>query len=140
VPYSTSQEVYDTIGQIFERAVEDHHLGPAAQASGTCLQLRYTDPDAVITADFPNRKVHFGDDTGTPTPTVTLISPAALGNRYWLGRLNLTVALAKRDITSKGPVTKILKLVPLTKPLFASYEAILREQGRLDLLQDAGIK
>lgn len=38
------------------------------------------------------------------------------------------------------PQAKILKLVPLTKPLFASYEALLREKERKDLLDEAGVK
>jgi len=50
------------------------------------------------------------------------------------------MALAKREVRSKGQVAKILKLVPLTKPLFASYEALLREKERKDLLDEAGVK
>jgi len=73
-------------------------------------------------------------------PDVTLESAAAYGNKYWLGKLNLTMALAKREVRSKGQVAKILKLVPLTKPLFASYEALLREKERKDLLDEAGVK
>jgi hypothetical protein len=104
------------------------------------LQLRYSDPDSVITCDFPNRKVYFGEPPEGLEPDVTLESAAAYGNKYWLGKLNLTMALAKREVRSKGQVAKILKLVPLTKPLFASYEALLREKERKDLLDEAGVK
>jgi len=31
-------------------------------------------------------------------------------------------------------VAKILKLVPLTKPVFPRYKALLEEQGRTDLV------
>jgi hypothetical protein len=35
---------------------------------------------------------------------------------------------------AKGPVAKILKMVPLTKPVYPRYEALLESQGRSDLL------
>jgi hypothetical protein len=38
---------------------------------------------------------------------------------------------------AKGPVAKILKLVPLTKPIFPRYRAMLEESGRQDLLEAA---
>jgi hypothetical protein len=36
---------------------------------------------------------------------------------------------------AKGPVAKILKLVPLTKPIFPRYRKLLEEAGRKDLLE-----
>ncbi len=46
----------------------------------------------------------------------------------------MTVALARGQIKAKGPVAKILKLVPLTKPVFPRYRAQLEQQGRADLI------
>jgi hypothetical protein len=48
----------------------------------------------------------------------------------WRGDYNLAVGLAKGEVKAKGPVNKILKLVPLTKPLFPMYrEAIAEKDG-----------
>ena len=44
------------------------------------------------------------------------------------------MALARGQITADGPVAKILKLVPLTKPVFPRYRAQLEAQGRTDLV------
>ena len=51
-----------------------------------------------------------------------------------LGQVNVTVALARGQIKASGPVAKILKLVPLTKPVFPRYKALLEAQGRDDLV------
>jgi len=45
------------------------------------------------------------------------------------------VALARGRIRAKGPVAKILKLVPLVKPVFPRYRAMLEERGRSDLIE-----
>jgi hypothetical protein len=45
-------------------------------------------------------------------------------HRFWRGEYNLAVGLAKGQVKAKGPVNKILKLVPLTKPLFPIYKEL----------------
>ena len=55
---------------------------------------------------------------------------ADTAHRFWLGKVNVTVALARGEIKAKGPVAKILKLVPLTKPVFPRYKAQLEAEGR----------
>jgi hypothetical protein len=67
-------------------------------------------------------------------PEVVMSMEADTAHRFWLGKVNVTVALARGQIKAKGPVAKILKLVPLTKPVFPRYKAQLEAQGREDLV------
>jgi putative sterol carrier protein len=60
---------------------------------------------------------------------------ADTAHRFWLGKVNVTVALARGQIKAKGPVAKILRLVPLTKPVFPRYKAQLQAAGRGDLAE-----
>ena len=41
------------------------------------------------------------------------------------------------QMKAKGPVAKILKLVPLVKPVFPKYKAMLEKDNRDDLLKAA---
>jgi hypothetical protein len=68
-------------------------------------------------------------------PEVTMQMDADTAHRFWLGRVNVTVALARGQMKARGPVAKILKLVPLVKPAFPLYEEQLRAAGRTDLLE-----
>ena len=74
-------------------------------------------------------KVDFG-----PTemePEIVMSMEADTAHRFWLGKVNVTMALAKGQMKAKGPVAKILKLVPLVKPVFPRYQAMLeKEAGR----------
>ena len=60
-------------------------------------------------------------------PEVVMTMDADTAHRFWLGKVNVTVALARGQMKAKGPVAKILKLVPLTKPVFPRYRALLEE-------------
>jgi putative sterol carrier protein len=67
-------------------------------------------------------------------PEVTMSMKADVAHRFWLGKVNVTMAIARGEIKPEGPVAKILKLVPLTKPIFPRYRAMLEQQGRNDLI------
>lgn len=130
--FNDAAEVEQYLGGIFEEAVADEEVGATLAASGVVLRVAYSDPEAEITIDFPNRKVFKGGSD--LKPIVELFMAADLGNKFWLGNVNLPVAMAKGQVRAKGPVPKILKLVPATKALFPRYEQLLRDADRDDLI------
>jgi hypothetical protein len=133
--FNDAQEVYDTIGKLFADLAEDPELGPKFRKANTILQYDYREPDSTITLrlqeDGP-ADVDFGETE--MEPEVVMSMEADTAHRFWLGQVNVTVALARGQIKAKGPVAKILKLVPLTKPIFPRYKAQLEAQGRQDLI------
>jgi len=76
-------------------------------------------------------------DTGQTDlePEVVMSMEADTAHKFWLGKVNVTVALARGQMKAKGPVAKILKLVPLVKPVFPRYREMLESKGRNDLLE-----
>jgi hypothetical protein len=58
---------------------------------------------------------------------------ADTAHRLWLGKVNVTTALARGQISARGPVAKILQLVPLVPPVRTRYESQLQAAGREDL-------
>jgi hypothetical protein len=134
--FKDAQEVYDTIGRLFVEIGDDEELGPKFRRADTIVRYEYSDPDSVVTvrlkAGEPAR-VDFGDSD--LEPEVTMSMDADTAHRFWLGEVNVTVALARGQMRANGPVAKVLKLVPLTKPVFPRYKALLLEQGREDLAE-----
>ncbi len=47
----------------------------------------------------------------------------------------MDVVADEGQIKAKGPVSKILKLVPLVKPVFPRYRRMLEQPGREDLVE-----
>lgn len=131
--FKNDAEVYKYIGGVFERGLADPEIGPKLSASGVVLQINYTDPDATVTVDLPNGKVFAG--ATAIKPDIELFMSADTGNGFWQGKVNLSVAMAKGQVRAKGPVQKILKLVPTAKLLFPAYKAMLEADGRSDLQQ-----
>jgi putative sterol carrier protein len=59
---------------------------------------------------------------------VKMTMPADIAHKYWRGEYNFAVGLAKGQVKAKGPINKILKLVPITKPLFPLYKEMTDSQ------------
>jgi len=132
--FNDAQEVYDTIGRLFRDLANDKELAPKFRQANTIVRYEYRDPDAVVTVRLQEEKpgdVDFGESE--MEPEVTMSMDADTAHRFWLGQVNVTVALARGQIKASGPVAKILRLVPLTKPVFPRYKAQLEAQGRADL-------
>ncbi len=133
--FKDAQEVYDTIGKLFADLADDEEMAPKFRKANTIVQYRYREPEATITLRLQEDEQ--GDvDLGETDmePEVEMSMEADTAHLFFLGKVNVTVALARGQIKAKGPVAKILKLVPLTKPVFPRYKAQLEGQGRTDLI------
>ena len=130
--FKDDQEVYQYIGKLFQDLADDDELGPKFRRADTIVQYKYTNPESQITVkmkDGEEGQVDFGPTD--MSPEIVMSMEADTAHKFWLGNVNVTMALAK------GPVAKILKLVPLVKPVFPRYQKMLEEQNRDDLLKAA---
>ena len=136
--FKDADEVYKYIGRLFADLAEDEELAPKFRKANTIVQYQYRDPESQITVKLiegEDGQVDCGETTMEPEVVMTMDADTA--HRFWLGKVNVTVALARGQMKAKGPVAKILKLVPLTKPIFPRYRAILEQSERPDLLEAA---
>jgi len=139
LPYfKDADEVYRFLGKLFEDLADDEELAPKFRRANTIVQYRYRDPESIITVrlrEGEDGRVDLGETD--MEPEVVMSMDADTAHRFWLGKVNVTVALARGQMKAKGPVAKILKLVPLVKPVFPRYRAMLEEAGREDLVEAA---
>lgn len=135
--FTEAAEVYKYIGGVFDAAFQDDEVARQFAASGVILQITNTNPDAILTIDMPEHKVYRGDEVPDGLkPTVRMFMETKVGHQFWLGNVNISTALAKGDMRAKGPIPKILKLVPIARTLFPKYRESIEADGRLDLLED----
>jgi putative sterol carrier protein len=136
--FKDEQEVYQYIGRLFQELTDDPELSPKFRRADTIVQYRYSNPESQITV-----KMKEGEDGQVDLgpsdlePEIVMMMEADTAHKFWLGKVNVTMALAKGQMKAKGPVAKILKLVPLVKPVFPRYQKMLEQENRDDLLKAA---
>lgn len=125
--FADADEVYKYLGGVFI-ASKETEVGPKLASADLDLQINYSEPESkmVISMRGDNIDVIMGE--GKDDAEVKLFMPADIGDKYWRGEYNLAVGLAKGQVKAKGPVNKILKLVPLTKPLFPMYRELVADK------------
>jgi len=133
VGFNNSEEVSKYIGGIFESAFDDPDIGPKLVDTGLVVAFDFSDPEAVVVVDMPNKVVSSGQ-AGGPPPVATMTMTADIGNAYWQGKVNLPMAMAKRKVKVDGNVASLLKLAPLGKKLYSGYIQRLKDDGREDLI------
>lgn len=137
--FKNADEVYSSIGALFHE-VKTGEIAAKIKESGLVIQFQYSEPDSLITIDCKNKPKDKGAFIGVFTgktelePDVTMSMKADLAHRFWFGKVNLLVALTTRKIIAKGPIPKILKLLPCITPLYKLYPELLRKWGKDNLV------
>ncbi len=139
--FENSKDVIDCVGGLFDWAGRQDELAEKYRATGMIIRLNYTDPEAVLTIDCKNPpkkkgvKIDWVEGDGGLTADVEFFMKTDGAHRFWLGKVNLLVALTKRDVVAKGPIFKVMKMLPLLKPLYAEYPRILKAKGKPELVE-----
>jgi hypothetical protein len=124
--FTDEQDVYDRIGRVLQELAADPELTPVFHEADTCVRYELHDPEAAITvgsrAGAPV-KVDLGPSDQQPEVVVSMDADTA--HSYLLGDVDMTVALARGQITAEGPVTKILAVLPIFEPLLPRYRALV---------------
>ncbi len=132
--FEDAQELYDHLGRLIADLAEHPELESELRGVDTIVRYECSDPAATITvrlqAGEPG-EVDFG--TSSMEPEVTMAMAADTAHRLWLGEADLAVALTRGQIRARGPLDKILRLLPPAEPATARYRRQLIDQGREDL-------
>jgi putative sterol carrier protein len=139
--FKNSQECDQVLGNFFRKMAE----GVAAKdpvlmeiqrkmaEMSLIVKFVWREPEMTLTLDFTKDPfaVYANDETINPTATITLT--ADNGHKFWHGQINLAKALTTKTIVARGPIPKILKLLPVIEPMYKRYPAYLKDIGRADL-------
>lgn len=131
--FKDTKQFYNILVPFFNKLKDDPEIGPKVFASNLIIKFIYHNPEAVIIIHSPNKEVIQGNVEDL-IPDVEMGMNADVAHRFWLGKVNLMVAITKGDIKVKGPIPKIMKLLPIIRDSYAIYKDFLREKGLEELV------
>ncbi len=136
--FKDADQVYELLGGLFNDLTSDKGIAEKFAASGLVIRFVYEDPDSEIWLDASKKDPNnLGVITGPAeglTAEVEMSMKADIAHQFWLGNVNLMVALTRKQIVAKGPIPKIMKLLPVIKPAYAVYQNMLKEKGLEDMI------
>ncbi len=133
--FRDADHFYECVGDLMDRAKKDPKVGPKIAKSKIVIQFHYSDPEAMTTINAkgkPSQEGVYVDVIHGPCdlkPDISMSMKADIAHAFWHGKVNLMAALSKKQIIAKGPIPKILKLLPAVQPLYKVYPRMLEEKG-----------
>jgi putative sterol carrier protein len=113
--FETDAEVYEQLGGILNNLVYNSARREQLRQADAVVQFAFRQPDATVTIDMRVRKPARIDLGETKLRAdVVLAMDADTGRALLTGELSPTLALARGDVRTKGPVAKVLRVVPAT--------------------------
>jgi SCP-2 sterol transfer family len=126
--FRSADEFREVLDRVFGLMSDDPEMGPALRDADTPQRFEFPDLDLVvnIAAGDGERNLQWtwSDDVAWE-PDVELTMDSSVANRYFQGKENVALALARRRIRAKGSTKKALALAPITKPVFARYREMV---------------
>jgi hypothetical protein len=61
-------------------------------------------------------------------PKVKMKMSSEIANKYFQGKENIAVAIARRRIKTSGDVKAALALIPITKPVYPQYREVVETE------------
>jgi hypothetical protein len=127
--FSSPNEFLEVMNRTFTLMSEDPDMGPRLRAADTPQRFEFTDLEMVVNirAGRPgeaNLAWEWSDEIAWE-PKVRMAMSSETANRYFQGKENVAIAIARRRIKAGGDVQAAIAIIPITKPLFAHYREMI---------------
>ena len=128
--FQSPEEFREVIDQIFSMMDEDPDMGPKLRDADVPQRFEFTDVDMVVNiraaagGEDGNLHWEWTDDVDWD-PKVRMAMSSETANRYFQGKENVPMALARPHDKAGGDVKAALSLIPVTKPVYAQYTALV---------------
>ena len=128
--FTDSGEFREVMDRTFAMMSEDPRIGPELQAADVPQRFEFPDLDLVVNVraarDGEDGCLHWEwSDEVAWEPRVRMTMSSDTANRYFQGKENVAMAIARRRISTGGDVRAALSVMPITKPIFARYRSMV---------------
>jgi len=127
--FKDSETFEKMLGGFFKLMADTPVIADKLLASNLIVRFRYSDPDVVIVVDCSGDSVDVRPGDRETKEIVDMSMSADIAHKFWFGKVNLMAALTRKQMIAKGPIPKILKLLPAIKPSYAMYPKYLEDNG-----------
>jgi hypothetical protein len=131
--FRSEKEFRTVIDRVFSMMSEDPDMGPKLRDADVPQRFEFSDLDLVVNiraareGEDGNLYWEWSDDVDWE-PKVKMAMSSETANRYFQGKENVAMALARRRIKSGGDVKAALSLIPITKPIYARYREFVEDE------------
>jgi hypothetical protein len=131
--FSSPKEFREVMDRIFKMMSSDPDMGPKLRDADVPQRFEFSDVDMVVNiraagaGEEGNLHWEWTDDVDWE-PKVKMTMSSETANKYFQGKENVAIAIARRRIKAGGDVKAALSLIPITKPVYARYSQMVSDE------------
>jgi hypothetical protein len=131
--FKSPKEFREVMDRIFEMMSSDPDMGPKLRDADVPQRFEFSDVDMVVNiraagaGEEGNLHWEWSDDVDWE-PKVKMTMSSETANKYFQGKENVAIAIARRRIKAGGDVKAALSLIPITKPVYARYSQMVSDE------------
>jgi hypothetical protein len=124
--FSDAGEFVEVMDRTFGMMSEDPDMGPKLRDADVPQRFEFPDLDLVVNIrpsdddEDGNLYWEWSDEVAWES-RVRMTMSSETANKYFQGKENIAMAIARRRIKTGGDVKAALALIPITKPIFERY-------------------
>lgn len=123
--FKDTQELNQVMLALWQAIKADAGMSNRLLQSKVSISFYYREPKGKFTVDCRDgQEMKISADDKDFLPAVEMFMKSDLAHNFWLGKVNIPLALISGEIAAKGPVNKALALLPVVQPAFAFYPDI----------------
>jgi hypothetical protein len=131
--FRSQDEFREVMDKVFTIMSTDPDMGPKLRDARVPQRFEFPDQDAVVNITYDdsggeqNLQWKWSDAVDWD-PQVEMTMNSDVANKYFQGKENVPMALARRRIKSSGDIKAALKLIPITKPVFEKFRDLVEHE------------
>jgi hypothetical protein len=131
--FTSPREFREVMDRVFEMMSTDPDMGPKLRDADVPQRFEFEDVEMVVNiraaGDGEDGNLHWEwtDDVDWE-PKVRMTMSSETANKYFQGKENIAIAIARRRIKTGGDVKAALSLIPITKPVYERYKQLVSEE------------
>ncbi|NWF97015.1 MAG: SCP2 sterol-binding domain-containing protein [Candidatus Thorarchaeota archaeon] len=131
--FDSTEQLREVFNRFWARAVQETAVMEKLTASKVVVRFDIDRPEIHVTINFrdpgPDGKTGTLSFDSNVEPEIKVWSTSETTNKFWQGKLNTTIAMAKGEVKMEGSIAKALGLLSKIKPLFDIFPQVLNEMG-----------
>ena len=124
--FQNEDHLYEVFGGLWKELLAEEKFNARLKKSKLTLKVSTKEPVGCMWV--AHDKVLTGDEANL-NALITLELPADMAHSFWLDKLNLGDALKSPEVKVKGPLPKLMAMLPLLKSVYKKYPEYCKKYG-----------
>lgn len=125
--FKDTDQLQGFLAELWTYIIKETDLGAKLNDYEISYKFIVNKPTGYLYVD--HEKVVVGDEARKMDGVITMELSGDTVHDFWLKKIKLPVALATRKIKSKGPIPKVLRILPALKPVYEAYPKYCEKYG-----------